>query len=57
VNEEAKARYRAVENTSTIGCNAKKTNETLSKGEINNTFIALKNRTWTVAYKRNWILL
>jgi hypothetical protein len=25
-NEEAKARYRAVENTTTIGCNAKKTN-------------------------------
>jgi hypothetical protein len=25
-NEEAKARYRAVENTTTVGCNAKKTN-------------------------------
>jgi hypothetical protein len=25
-NEEAKARYRAVENTTTMGCNAKKTN-------------------------------
>jgi hypothetical protein len=26
-NEEAKARYRAVGNTSTMGCNAKKTNK------------------------------
>jgi hypothetical protein len=26
-NEEAKARYRAVENTTTMGCNATKTNE------------------------------
>jgi hypothetical protein len=25
-NEEAKARYRAVENTTTVGCNARKTN-------------------------------
>jgi hypothetical protein len=25
-NEEAKARYRAVENTTTMGCNARKTN-------------------------------
>ena len=25
-NEEAKARYGAVENTTTVGCNAKKTN-------------------------------
>jgi hypothetical protein len=25
-NEGAKARYRAVENTNTVGCNAKKTN-------------------------------
>jgi hypothetical protein len=25
-NEEAKARYRAVENTTTMGCNAKETN-------------------------------
>jgi hypothetical protein len=30
-NEEAKARYRAVENTTTMGCNARKTNS-------NNTF-------------------
>jgi hypothetical protein len=28
-NEEAKARYRAVENTTTIGCDAKKTNKHL----------------------------
>jgi hypothetical protein len=28
-NEEAKARYRAVENTPTMGCNAKKTNNKL----------------------------
>jgi hypothetical protein len=27
-NEEAKARYRAVENTTTVGCNAGKTNNT-----------------------------
>jgi hypothetical protein len=27
-NEEAKVRYRAVENTTTMGCNAKKTNNT-----------------------------
>jgi hypothetical protein len=26
-NEEAKARYQAVENTTTMGCNAKKTNK------------------------------
>jgi hypothetical protein len=26
-NEEAKALYRAVENTTTIGCNARKTNK------------------------------
>jgi len=26
-NEEAKARYRAVENTTTLGCKAKKTNK------------------------------
>jgi hypothetical protein len=26
-NEEAKARYRAVENTTTMGCNARKTNK------------------------------
>jgi len=26
-NEEAKARYRAVENTTTMGCNAKTTNK------------------------------
>jgi hypothetical protein len=26
-NEEAKARYRAVENTTTVGCNARKTNK------------------------------
>ena len=26
-NEEAKARYRAVKNTTTTGCNAKKTNK------------------------------
>jgi hypothetical protein len=26
-NEEAKARYRAVENTTTMGCKAKKTNK------------------------------
>jgi hypothetical protein len=32
-NEEAKARYRAVENTTTMGCNAKKTN---NKQHINN---------------------
>jgi hypothetical protein len=25
-NEEAKARYRAVENTTTVDCNARKTN-------------------------------
>ena len=26
-NEEAKARYRAVENTTTVGCNGRKTNK------------------------------
>jgi hypothetical protein len=26
-NEDAKARYRVVENTTTMGCNAKKTNK------------------------------
>jgi hypothetical protein len=26
-NEEAKARYRAVENTKTMGCNIRKTNK------------------------------
>jgi hypothetical protein len=26
-NEEAEARYRAVENTTTMGCNARKTNK------------------------------
>jgi hypothetical protein len=26
-NEEAKARYRALENTTTMGCNARKTNQ------------------------------
>jgi hypothetical protein len=26
-NEEAKARYRAVENTPTMGCNARETNK------------------------------
>jgi hypothetical protein len=28
-NEEAKARYRAVENTTTMGCNAKNTNNNI----------------------------
>jgi hypothetical protein len=32
-NEEAKARYRAVENTTTMGCNARKTNMCPSSGE------------------------
>jgi hypothetical protein len=30
-NEEAKARYRAVENTTTMGCNARKTNNQTNK--------------------------
>jgi hypothetical protein len=30
-NEEAKARYRAVENTIKIGCNARKTNKHTEK--------------------------
>jgi hypothetical protein len=30
-NEEAKARYRAVENTTTMGCNARKTNRQTDK--------------------------
>jgi hypothetical protein len=30
-NEEAKARYRAVENTTTMGCNARKTNKHTNK--------------------------
>jgi hypothetical protein len=30
-NEEAKARYRAVENTTTMGCNARKTNKQTNK--------------------------
>ena len=30
-NEEAKARYRAVENTTTMGCNARKTNKQQTK--------------------------
>jgi hypothetical protein len=29
-NEDAKARYRAVENTTTMGCNAKKSNKQTS---------------------------
>jgi hypothetical protein len=32
-NEEAKARYRAVENTTTVGCNAKKTNKNKQTNE------------------------
>jgi hypothetical protein len=39
-NEEAKARYRAVEDTSTMGCNARKTN---NKHEI-------KHCGWKVQY-------
>jgi hypothetical protein len=30
-NEEAKFRYRAVENTTTMGCNARKTNNKQTK--------------------------
>jgi hypothetical protein len=30
-NEEAKARYRAVENTTTVGCNARKTKKERNK--------------------------
>jgi hypothetical protein len=30
-NEEAKARYRAVENTTAMGCNGRKTNKRNSK--------------------------
>jgi hypothetical protein len=30
-NEEAKARYRAVANTTTMGCNVKKTNKQTNK--------------------------
>jgi hypothetical protein len=34
-NEEAKARYRAVENTTTMGCNARKTNkQTTAKQQL-----------------------
>jgi hypothetical protein len=33
-NEEAKARYRAVENTTTVGCNAKKTNKHMYSGGL-----------------------
>jgi hypothetical protein len=29
-NEQAKARYWAVENTTTVGCNARKTNKKLA---------------------------
>ena len=29
VNEEAKARYRAVKNTTTMGCNGRKTNNNI----------------------------
>jgi hypothetical protein len=35
-NEEAKARYRAVKNTTTMGCNARKTNK-----QTNMTFVRL----------------
>jgi hypothetical protein len=31
-NEEAKARYRAVENTNLMGCNARKTNKHTATG-------------------------
>jgi hypothetical protein len=51
-NEEAKARYRAVENTTTMGCNARKTNKQ----------IVISNRTearrmlvpWSVYEKEGW---
>jgi hypothetical protein len=37
VKEEAKARYRAVKNTTTIGCNARKTNKQSSTSEASQT--------------------
>jgi hypothetical protein len=36
-NEEAKARYRVVENTTTLGCNAKKTNKQAREGSLHFT--------------------
>jgi hypothetical protein len=33
-NEEAKARYRAVENTTTMGCNVKKTSNNNNNNQI-----------------------
>jgi hypothetical protein len=40
-NKEAKARYRAVENTSTVGCNARKTNK-----QTNNLNILTDYQFW-----------
>jgi hypothetical protein len=41
-NEEAKARYRAVENTTTVGCNARKTNkQTCNNIYLNNNVVSI----------------
>jgi hypothetical protein len=42
-NEEAKTRYRAVENTTTMGCNAKKTNKPNINDKTNAMYILKKN--------------
>jgi hypothetical protein len=40
-NEEAKARYRAKENTTTMGCNARKTNN--KQGRVTGTVSGLRD--------------
>jgi len=38
-NEEAKVRYQAVKNTTTMGCNARKTNVHIVSEKMQNSFM------------------
>jgi hypothetical protein len=55
INEEAKARYRAVENTTTMGCNARKTKQTnkqTTNCKCNKEFLRKdRNRIATTAFR------
>jgi hypothetical protein len=53
-NKEAKARYGAVENTTTMGCNAKKTNKQTNKQTNEQTIYIFK---WNAAERNRCIML
>ena len=52
-NEEDKARYRAVKNTTTVDCNVRKTNENLlTKGIIMHALLTLSETLLTLLFDR-----